>query len=196
MFRLGYLFLLGIFIAVGAAPLARAQDDLERYKTEAPDPKQEKAKEKKQKQPKVKDNSETRKHWYSLPHFRHKKQESESDPRRRSANSSTRTTALRPVNTTTRTKPANKAAMAKGQRNKTAASKSSQTAQAKTTHAAKAGTTASRKTAATTSAQGRNAKAETSSSKQTVASANHGKAVRHDCSEAEAKKSGCGKASN
>jgi len=195
MFRLRYLLILGIFIAVGAAPLARAQDDLERYKTEAPDPKQEKAKEKKQKQPKVKDSSGTRRHWYSLPHFRHKKHESGSDARRSSANSSTRTAALKPVNTTTSKRPANKTAITKGPANKTVASKSSQTAQAKTTHATKSGTTASKKTAVST-AQNRKAANRSSSSRKTVASASHGKAVRHDCTEQEAKKGGCGKTSN
>jgi hypothetical protein len=171
MRRIKFLLLLGTVIALGTSTLARAQEDLERYKAQEPDPKLDKAKDKKQKPAKVKNaDNEHRKHWYSLPHFRHKKQESAQNARQTAPNSSTKTVALKPVNTTSAAKPANRTAKTKGQANKTA-TKSGQT-KAKTARGAKGG----------------------SSSKKTVASASRGKKpVRHDCSDDDAKKGACGK---
>jgi hypothetical protein len=196
MRQMKFLLLLGIVIALGTTTLARAQEDLERYKTQEPDPKQDTAKDKKQKQAKVKNTvNGHRKHWYSLPRFRHKKQESAHDARPSAPNSSTKTAALKPVNATTAAKPANRGAMTKGQANNTAATKSGQT-QAKTVQGAKTGTSG-KKTAVTTAHHTHNAANRSSSSKKTVASASQGKKpVRHDCSDEDAKKGACGKTSN
>ncbi|HET7872089.1 MAG TPA: hypothetical protein VFL42_06220 [Terriglobales bacterium] len=206
MNRLKLLLLLGTVIAVAATSPAWAQGDLDPYKTQEPEVKQEKPKDKKQakdnKQAKNNNDEGRRKHWWSLPHFRHKKAESASDGRRKESKPSTKTVALKPVDKTSATRNqgnktatvAKSAPKTHASSAKTATSASKKTA-SKSTQAAKPGTSSTRKTSAT-AAQKRNA-AATSSSRKTVASTNHGKkAGKPDCSPEEAKKGGCEKASN
>lgn len=95
MYRLRLPLLLGLALAVGATPLAKGQDDLDRYKSQDPDSKHDKAKNKKQ--AKIKNDDGRRKHWYSLPHFRHKKHDNDSDARRTATTPSSKNAAAKPV---------------------------------------------------------------------------------------------------
>ena len=161
MHRLRLLLLLGLVFAVGGMPLAKAQDatsGLDQYKTVPPDTKQDKAKTKDQ------DNDGHRKHWWSLPHFRHKKHESESAARPAETNSS-KTVAAKPMNkTAVHTHPGNRTARATGPGHKTVAR----------------------------TGQGTKTVAKTYPHKKVIAHTSHGKkTVRHGCTPAEAKKGGC-----
>jgi hypothetical protein len=186
MDRLRLPLLLGLVLAVGAPPLAKGQDgssDLDRYKTQEPDSKHDKSKDKKQ--AKIKDNDGHRKHWWSLPHFRHKKQQSDSNARMTPTKSSSKSATVKPVS---------KSGATKNPGNKTAAiTRPSQKPPAKTGQSAKAaaGTNPGRKHIAHT---GQAAKSATgnNASRKTVAGTNQAKkTVRHNCSPEEAKKGGC-----
>lgn len=171
MHRLRLLLLLGLVFAVGGTPLAKAQDatsGLDQYKTVPPDTKQDKAKTKDQ------NNDGHRKHWWSLPHLRHKKHESESAARPAETNSSSRTVAAKPVNKTVAAKPMNKTAVHTHPGNRTARA-----------------TRPVHKTVARTG-QGKKTVAKTYPHKKVIARTSHGKkTVRHGCTPAEAKKGGC-----
>ncbi len=162
MHRLRFLLLLGLVLGMVATPLAKAQDatsSLDQYKTVDPDTKNDKAK--------AKNNDGHRKHWWSPPHFRRKKHDSDSDARPTAANTSSNPVAAKPVSKTVAGKPASKSAAATPRGSKTAAVTR---AGHKTTKAA----------------------AGSHSSRKTVASTGHGKkTLRHNCSPEEAKKGGC-----
>jgi hypothetical protein len=185
MDRLRLPLFLGIVLAVGAPPLAKGQDgssELDRYKTQEPEIKHDKSKDKKQAT--SKNNDGHRKHWWSLPHFRHKKQDSNSNARTTN-NARGKAAAVKPVNNTgAPKKPGNKTA---------ALTRPGQKPQAKTGQGAKAaaGTNPNRKTIARTGPGSKSAAGNTTSGK-TVAGTNQAKkTVRHNCSPDEAKKGGC-----
>lgn len=169
MHRLRLLLLLGLVLAVGGTPLAQGQDGtsgLDQYKTVDPDTKHEKAKDK--------NNDGHRKHWWSLPHFRHKKHDSDSDVHQTATNSTSRTVAAKPVNKTVAAKPVSKNAAPTHRSNKAAAvTRPGQKTQAKT-------------------GQGSRAAAGSHPGRKSVASTSHGKKpLRHNCSAEEVKKGGC-----
>ena len=169
MHRLRLLMLLGLVLAVGGTPLAKGQDGtsgLDQYKTVDPDTKHEKAKDK--------NNDGHRKHWWSLPHFRHKKHDSGSDTTQAGASSSSKTVAAKPVNKTVAAKPVSKSAAPTHRSNKAAAV-----------------TRPGHKTAAKT-ARSTKAAAGSHPSRKTAASTGQGKkTLRHTCSAEEVKKGGC-----
>jgi len=169
MHRLRLLLLLGLVLAVGGAPLAKAQDatsGLDQYKTVPPDTTHDKAK-----------NENTdghRKHWWSLPHLRHKKHDNGSAATQTGASSSSKIVAAKPVNKTVTAKPVSKSDAPTHRSNKVAAV-----------------TRPGHKTAAKT-ARSTKAAAESHPGRKTAASTGQGKkTVRHNCSPEEAKKGGC-----
>ncbi len=159
MHRTRLLFLLGLALAVGATSVAKGQDrtsDLDQPKTVDQDAKHSKAK---------KSDDSHRKHWYSLPHLRHKKNDGDSDARKTATSASSKPAATRSVN---------KTAAASHPGNKTA------------------GTTKAGQKTVAGKGQGTRAAAGTSSGRKTAASTSHGKkSVRHNCTAEEAKKGGC-----
>lgn len=168
MHRLRLLMLLGLVLAVGGTPLAKGQDKygLDQDKSLDQDVKHDKAKNQ--------NNDGHRKHWWSLPHLRHKKHDSGSDTTQTGASSSSKTVATKPVNKTVAAKPVSKSAAPMRRGNKTAAV-----------------TRPGHKTAAKTG-QGAKAAAGSHPSRKTEASTGQGKkTLRHNCSPEEAKKGGC-----
>ncbi|HEX7286826.1 MAG TPA: hypothetical protein VF532_11635 [Candidatus Angelobacter sp.] len=184
MHRIQLLLLLSLVLALGAPPLAKGQDglqELDRYKTQEPDTKQDKAKAKKQATNKNDDGH--RKHWWSLPHFRHKKQESASNTGR--TNASGKAAAV---------KPASKTGAPKNPSSKTTAvTRPSQKPKARTGQSAKAaaGTHTGRKTAAHAGQGAKSASGANASRKTTAGTSQAKKTVRHNCSPEEVKKGGC-----
>ncbi len=153
------LLMLGLVLAVGATPLVKGQDgmsSLDQDKKIERDSKPDKAK---------KNNDGHRKHWWSLPHFRHKKQQSDSAARPAATNSSTKMVAVKPADRTgTPTKQAGKTASV---------------------------TRPGQKRIARTG-QGAKSASRTNARRKTVASAGQGKkTVRHNCSPEQARKGGC-----
>jgi hypothetical protein len=186
MHRLQLPLLLAFALAVVGTPLAQGQNgtqDLDRYKTQEPESKQNKSKDKKQAK-NINDDGH-RKHWWSLPHFRHKKKQSDSNARMTTTNSSGKAAAVKPVSKTGATKnPGNKSA---------AVTRPSQKTQARAGQSARvaAGTNPNRKPATHTGQGAKSASGSNASSKTVAGTRRAKKPVRHDCSPEEAKKGGC-----
>jgi hypothetical protein len=180
MHRLKLLLFLGVVLAVSGTPLVKAQEatsGLDQYKTVPPDPKQDQAK------AKVKDqnNDGHRKHWWSLPHLRHKKHDSDARQPEAKMNASSKPAAPAPANKPVVAAPAHTMAAHTNPSHKMVAAKPA----SKTVHATHRKTVARKRTRAKTVAA-------THPHKKVVAHASHAKKpVRRGCTAEEAKKGGC-----
>lgn len=162
MHKLRHVLLLSFLLALGGTLVANSQDGTGAFDNsdQKSDAKQEKSK------TKVKDNSGHRKHWYSPPHWFHRKHDKNSSATKSKTNpfdkpAASGTKASTVASNTTTVKPAGKAVTTTN-----SATKTGGTASAKTVAAhpgTKTGTTARR----------------------------HRKTVRKDCTPEQAKKGGC-----
>jgi len=183
------VLLLSFLLALGGTLVANGQEGTSVFdnSNQKSDTKQEKTK------TKVKDNSGHRKHWYSLPHFFHKKHDKDSSASKSKTNPFDKPAASGKV-ASTESKP-----VATGSNQKTAATNTKTVATVKpagkavatTSSAGKTGGTASAKTVATAhpgTKKGTTARRH----RKTVAGASQGKkTVRQDCTPEQAKKGGC-----
>lgn len=180
MHRLKLLLFLGVVLAVAGTPLVKAQgatSGLDQYKTVPPDPKQDQAKAKTKDQ----NNDGHRKHWWSMPHFRHKKHDSDARQADTKMNASSKPAAATPASKPVVATPAHTMAAHTNSGHKTVAAKPA----SKTVHARHRKTVARTHTGAKTVAG-------THPHKKVVAHASHAKKpVRRGCSAEEAKKGGC-----
>ncbi len=192
MHNLRLLFLLVVVGALGATCAAQSQDgaggldDQVQNKFGDKDQDQAKAKaDKKREKAKAKNNDGRRKHWYSMPHFRHKKHDTDSAARQPQANSNSKTASAKPVKNASSPKQTAGNATTSRTGHKTATM-----ARTDNNHARPARKTVAGKAHANNAVAGNKAPAKARG--KTVASTNHaGKAVRHNCTPAESKKGGC-----
>ena len=186
MHRLKLHFILGLAVALGAST-ARAQDatkgldDQVQNKFDTQD--QDSGKTKKQDKVKVKNDDGHRKHWYSMPHFHHKKHDKDAAVPQ-SQPSVTKTVAAKPMNQPVAAKAntSNRAAFIDSGKNTKAKPKQTSEAMATTkpAHKSMSGKGHVTKPASTTRAH------------KTVARNSHAKKpVQHNCTSEESKKSGC-----
>jgi len=188
MHRLRNVLLLSFLLALGGTLVANGQEGTSVFdnSNQKSDTKQEKTK------TKVKDNSGHRKHWYSLPHFFHKKHDKDSSASKSQTNPFDKPAASGKV-ASTESKPVATANQKTAATNtKTVATvKPAGKAVATTSSAGKTGGTASAKTVATAhpgTKKGTTARRH----RKTVAGASQGKkTVRQDCTPEQAKKGGC-----
>ena len=194
MQKLRLLFLLVVVVAFGVTCVAQSQDgtggldDQVQNKFADKDQDQPKAKADKKQGPKVKSNEGHRKHWWSLPHLRHKKHDNDYAARQQQAKSDNKTASAKSVNNAPAPKRTASTASIANPSHKTAAMQRSEThrnAATKTAHKTVAG-----KSQTTTAVAGR--KAPRKARGKTVAATNHArKPVLHNCTSAEMKNGGC-----
>ncbi len=192
MHKLRLLFLFVVVVAFGATCIAQSKDgtggldDQVQNKFSDKDQDQAKSKaDKKQDKIKVKGNDGRRKHWWSLPHLRHKKHDKDAaapQPRAKSDNKTASAKSVSNAPAPKRTeasisKPGhNTAAMQRSEKHRSVA--------AKTAHKSVAGK------AHTTPVAAKKAPAKVHA--KTVAGTNHTrKPVRHNCTSVEMKDGGC-----
>ena len=165
MHKLRVLLLLGLMFAIGGSLAARAQDGTFNDQDKKSDVKHSKAKNK------DKNNDGRRKHWYSPPHWFHKKHHNDASTAKSGKTPAGKTVAEKPV-TNSDIKPLPEATT-------------------KSVHKTAAGTTTGTKTA-TATGQHRKTVAGVRRRRKTVAGASQGKsATKPDCSPEQAKKGGC-----
>ncbi|HEU5414115.1 MAG TPA: hypothetical protein VFW31_10175 [Candidatus Angelobacter sp.] len=185
MHKSRWVFLLIIMIFLATPRLVRAQDGTaslddqiqNKYSEREPDQsatihQQEKTK------TKVKDNDGHRKHWWSLPHFHHKKKDE---------NSTSQLKAQPKRNTVTTSSQG----LSKPATQKQASQKHLAKTSAPTARSNQKALTAAKPAHKTMGKSKSSALASEKVHKKTVATSGHAKAVRQNCSSAAAKKGGC-----
>jgi hypothetical protein len=211
MHRSRLFFLLPLAVAFALTGVAQAQDGTrnldDQIQNKFSDKDQDNGKAKKQDKDKVKNDDGHRRHWYSLPHFRHKKHDNESAARQPQNKSNTQTAAAQPMPKPAAMKPAaNRSAAFTNASMKTDDSHSAKnTAESrsrknlvnhgnKTMATKKAGTktVAMNQPPHKTGTHAKHAVAANTTGKKTMARTGQTKKpVRHNCSADESKKDGC-----
>jgi len=173
MHKLRLLLLLGLMFAVGGSLAARAQDGTFNDQDQKSDVKHSKAKNKSN------DNDGRRKHWYSPPHWFHKKHHNDASTAKPGKTSAGKTVAGKPAsNSDIKPLPEPKPV-------------STSATTTKPVHKTVAGTTTGTKSA-TATGQHKKTVAGARRRRKAVAGANQGKsATKPDCSPEQAKKGGC-----
>jgi len=165
MHKLRVLLLLGLMFAIGGSLAARAQDGTFNDQDKKSDVKHSKAK-------KSNDNAGRRKHWYSPPHWFHKKHHNDAS----TAKSGKTGKTVAASNSDIKPLPESKAVS---------------TSATKPVHKTVGGTTTGTKSATATGQQ-KNTVAGAKRHRKTVTGANQGKnGTKSDCSPEQAKKGGC-----